>query len=43
MLERFGVELIGADYDAIRRAEDRELFRADDGRRRACECRARRS
>ena len=32
-LERFGVELIGANYDAIRRAEDRELFRADDGRR----------
>ncbi len=26
-LERFGVELIGADYDAIRRAEDRQLFR----------------
>ena len=26
-LERHGVELIGADYDAIRRAEDRELFR----------------
>jgi carbamoyl-phosphate synthase large subunit len=26
-LERFGVELIGADQDAIRRAEDRELFR----------------
>src|ERR671920_1657252 len=26
-LERFGVELIGADADAIRRAEDRELFR----------------
>jgi carbamoyl-phosphate synthase large subunit len=26
-LERFGVELIGAAYDAIRRAEDRELFR----------------
>ncbi len=25
-LERFGVELIGADYDAIQRAEDRELF-----------------
>jgi len=25
-LERFGVELIGADYDAICRAEDRELF-----------------
>ncbi len=27
-LERFGVELIGADYDAIHRAEDREAFRA---------------
>jgi carbamoyl-phosphate synthase large subunit len=27
VLDRFGVELIGADYDAIRRAEDRELFR----------------
>src|ERR1700710_2959665 len=27
-LERFGVELIGADYDAICRAEDRELFDA---------------
>jgi carbamoyl-phosphate synthase large subunit len=26
-LERFGVELIGADYEAIGRAEDRELFR----------------
>jgi carbamoyl-phosphate synthase large subunit len=26
-LERFGVELIGADYDAIDRAEDRERFR----------------
>ncbi|HEV2076186.1 MAG TPA: carbamoyl-phosphate synthase large subunit, partial [Thermoleophilaceae bacterium] len=26
-LERFGVELIGADYGAIRRAEDRRLFR----------------
>src|SRR5690349_1055250 len=26
-LERFGVELIGADYDAIARAEDRDLFR----------------
>jgi carbamoyl-phosphate synthase large subunit len=26
-LERFGVELIGANYEAIRRAEDRELFR----------------
>jgi carbamoyl-phosphate synthase large subunit len=27
-LERFGVELIGADYDAICRAEDRERFDA---------------
>jgi carbamoyl-phosphate synthase large subunit len=27
-LERLGVELIGADYEAIARAEDRELFRA---------------
>jgi carbamoyl-phosphate synthase large subunit len=27
ILERHGVELIGADYDAIRRAEDRDLFR----------------
>ncbi|HEV3070917.1 MAG TPA: carbamoyl-phosphate synthase large subunit [Solirubrobacteraceae bacterium] len=27
-LERLGVELIGADYAAIARAEDRELFRA---------------
>ena len=26
-LERYGVELIGADYDAIHRAEDREAFR----------------
>jgi carbamoyl-phosphate synthase large subunit len=26
-LERFDVDLIGADYDAITRAEDRELFR----------------
>jgi carbamoyl-phosphate synthase large subunit len=26
-LERFAVELIGADYDAIHRAEDREAFR----------------
>src|ERR687895_1159946 len=25
-LERFGVELIGANYDAINRAEDRDLF-----------------
>jgi len=28
VLERHGVELIGADVDAIRRAEDREAFRA---------------
>ena len=27
VLERFGVELIGADYQAIQRAEDRDLFR----------------
>jgi carbamoyl-phosphate synthase large subunit len=27
-LQRFGVELIGADYEAIACAEDRELFRA---------------
>ena len=27
VLERFGVELIGADYEAIRRAEDRHAFR----------------
>jgi carbamoyl-phosphate synthase large subunit len=26
-LDEYGVELIGADYEAIRRAEDRELFR----------------
>jgi len=26
-LERYGVELIGANYEAINRAEDRELFR----------------
>ena len=26
-LEKFGVELIGADYDAIHRAEDRDAFR----------------
>ena len=26
-LDELGVELIGADYDAIRRAEDRDLFR----------------
>src|SRR5690242_1997924 len=27
-LERYGVEVIGADYDAIHRAEDREAFRS---------------
>ena len=27
VLERFGVELIGANYEAIHRAEDREVFR----------------
>ena len=27
MLERYGVELIGAQLDAIHKAEDRELFR----------------
>ncbi len=27
VLDRFGVELIGADADAIRRAEDRQVFR----------------
>jgi carbamoyl-phosphate synthase large subunit len=27
VLDRFGVELIGADYEAIHRAEDREAFR----------------
>ncbi len=33
-LERLGVELIGANYDAITCAEDRELFGDGDGRRR---------
>ena len=32
-LGRHRVELIGADYDAIRRAEDRDLFRATMERR----------
>ncbi|NLW51635.1 MAG: carbamoyl-phosphate synthase large subunit [Candidatus Brocadiaceae bacterium] len=27
VLQEFGVEMIGADYDAIKRAEDRDLFR----------------
>ena len=39
-LERFGVELIGADYDAIHRAEDREAFR-ETMERRGCGCRGR--
>ena len=34
-LERFGVELIGANYEAIACAEDRELFARGDGARRA--------
>ena len=42
-LERYGVELIGADYDAIRRAEDRELFNAARWRPPACAWPARRS
>ena len=40
-LERFGVELIGADYEAIHRAEDREAFRRDDGGGRAAGARGR--
>jgi len=28
VLQQFGVEMIGADYEAIRRAEDREAFRS---------------
>ena len=28
MLDRFGVELIGAKIDAIKKAEDRDLFKA---------------
>ena len=42
-LERFGVELIGADYDAIARAEDRDLFRQTMRARPGCACRAARS
>ena len=34
-LERYGVELIGADYEAIDRAEDRERFRETMTRGRA--------
>ena len=41
-LERHGVELIGADYEAIDRAEDRERFR-ETMRRPACASRAARS
>ena len=37
-LERFGVELIGADYEAIHRAEDREAFRATMEGGGACGC-----
>ena len=37
-LERYGVELIGANYEAIACAEDRELFARGDGRGRACAC-----
>ena len=40
-LARYGVELIGADYEAIRRAEDRDLFRATMERA-GCACRSRR-
>ena len=32
VLDRYGVELIGADHEAIRRAEDREEFAAAMGR-----------
>ena len=42
-LERFDVELIGATYDAICRAEDRELFDADDAGGRPAHRRATRS
>ena len=37
-LERFGVELIGANYEAIACAEDRELFRDGDGAAPGCGC-----
>ncbi len=40
-LERFGVELIGANYDAITCAEDRELFAEAMARRRAEDARKR--
>ena len=40
-LERFGVELIGADYDAIHRAEDRDALPRDDGGGRPADARGR--
>ena len=40
-LAEFGVELIGANYDAIETAEDRDLFRDDDGGRRPADARER--
>ena len=43
MLERYDVQLIGADLEAINKAEDRELFRAGDGAHRAAACRSRAS
>ena len=42
-LERYGVELIGANYEAIDRAEDRELLPRDDDRDGPARCRAARS
>ena len=39
-LERHGVELIGANYEAIRRAEDRDAVPRDDGGAPGCACRA---
>ena len=40
-LERFGVELIGANYDSITCAEDRELFGAAMSARRSADARGR--
>ena len=42
VLDAFGVELIGADLDAIRRAEDRLAFRDADARGRIARARERR-
>ncbi len=42
-LDRFGVELIGAKIPAIKKAEDRELFKAGHGAHRARACPARAS